>query len=452
MQVRKFEASSVLEALKEVKKELGPDAIILSTQEAKKTLAGAKRFVVVAAVSENQLKKKELAERKLGPLFDSRVQPKSAVQQKQLIENVYKNLEKKHEEKNRQITQIPYIDITDGNEAKASVRSNANAEEGSGMSPNAKRVKMAAREAFKSSLNLDLFKKDRVSETFVVKEPAAMMEKSRVAEMPLALANMIQKLKQCGVDPEVWNSLQQQAQRELGGDIHRKAIVDSWFAKKILNEVKVIEHKQPRSIEIFVGPHGSGKTASLIKMATHYKVNEQCSVAIITTDLNKVGGVEQLRVYSRILNAPIFAVGIEDLEDQINELQGFNKIFVDTPGISLSNMEEVDFMKSLNLGNVTTSKSIHLVVSALTKSNDLGGILKRFRVAHFNDIIVTGIDQTSQHGILLNIQEKASMPYHSFGIGSDIVDGFEFASRERVLDLIFKLTKPIGERANDSSI
>ena len=47
---------------------------------------------------------------------------------------------------------------------------------------------------------------------------------------------------------------------------------------------------------------------------------------------------------------------------------------------------------------------------------------------------------------------KMQKPFHSFGIGSDIVDGFEIASRERVLDLIFKLTTKIGERAHDSRI
>lgn len=452
MQVRKYEASSVLEALKEVKRDLGPDAIILSTQESKKSAVGTKKFIVVAAVTENQFKKKELAEKKLGSIYEEKVQSKPAHHQRHVIENVYQRLEKKHEEKNRKFTQIPYIDIIDSNDTGKPGRAASEAPSSvENISTSAKRVKTAAREAFKSSLNLDLFQKEKPSTP--VSNSALPEKEPRVALLSAALANMVQKLKSCGVDSDICAQFQEQANRELGENTQRKAIVDSWFAKKILNEVRVADQKQNRQVEIFVGPQGSGKTASLIKMATHYKMNEQSNISIITTDTNKVGGVEQLRVYSRILNAPVFVVNsIDDLERKISDLHAYNKIFVDTPGISLSCMDEVDFMKAIAMAKFMNGKSTHLVVSALTKSGDLGGILKRFRVAQFNDIIVTGIDQTSQHGILLNIQEKVSMPFHSFGIGSDIVDGFEFASRERVLDLIFKLTKPIGERANDSSI
>ena len=111
MQVKKYEASSILEALQLVKKDLGPDAIILSSQETKKSLPGAKKFTVVAAVSEHHLKKKELAEKKLGEIFETKVTHQSANKQKLFIDSIYGDLERKQQKKEFKITQTPYINI-----------------------------------------------------------------------------------------------------------------------------------------------------------------------------------------------------------------------------------------------------------------------------------------------------------------------------------------------------
>ncbi len=449
MQVKKYEASSIIEALKEVKSDLGPDAIILSTQESKRSLPGAKRFTVVAAVTENQYRKKELAAKQLGSVFQSKVVNQSAQRQKMFIESVYQGAEKKYQEKNRQITSTPYIQIDDTEYEEVQAMPQL-VQKNEPPQSNVTRVKQAAREAFKSSLNSQFFQEKKQAEELLPDDILSAVRNKSV-QPPSALDNMIERLRKCGVESEIAKQWAEQCRREVGSGQVKKSIVDSWFAKKILTSTKISD--ESAMVEFFVGPHGSGKTAALVKMATHLVVHEHKNVALVTTDLNKVGAVEQLRVYSRILNVPVFIISdIRQLSEKINQLQGYDKILVDTPGISLSNIEELDFMRSIANVRLESSHRVHLVISALTKENDLGGVLKRFRVADFNDIIVSNIDQTSQHGILINIQERASVPFHSFGIGSDVVDGFESASRERVLDLVFKLTKKNGDRANDSRI
>lgn len=456
MQVKKYEAASVIEALKQVKEDLGPDAIILSTQEAKRSVTGAKKFIVVAAVSETQLRKKQLAEKQLETVYKDKVQDQSAMKQKMFIENVYRGIEKKHEARNRRITATPYIDIADGEEASVATPVNpVETPVASGAASSMARVKQAAQEAFKTSLNSDFFKKEEPQEELLDDQVlrAIVNNKPVAPQIPQDVANMVQRLKACGMSAQIIENLKTECLHELGAGARRRALVDSWFAKSILSKVHVNNGPVAEQVEIFVGPHGAGKTSALVKLATHYVMQQQQKVAIITTDLNKVGGVEQLRVYSRILNAPVFVCSHpQDLNKKIEALAGFDKILVDTPGISLSNIEELDFMRSIAHLNSAGGERVHLVISALTKEKDLGGVLKRFRVANFQDVVVTNIDQTSQHGILINIQEIIKKPFHSFGIDSDIVDGFEMASRERVLDLIFKLTKKIGERGNDSRI
>ncbi|MGZ3661967.1 MAG: flagellar biosynthesis protein FlhF, partial [Bdellovibrionota bacterium] len=67
MQVKKFEAPTMQEALKVIKRELGPEAIILSTKHIKSGfgLMSKASVEVTAAVAEKDLKKKQAAEKDL---------------------------------------------------------------------------------------------------------------------------------------------------------------------------------------------------------------------------------------------------------------------------------------------------------------------------------------------------------------------------------------------------
>jgi len=51
------------------------------------------------------------------------------------------------------------------------------------------------------------------------------------------------------------------------------------------------------------------------------------------------------------------------------------------------------------------------------------------------------LDESVQHGLIYNFQKKFGTPLHSFGIGPKVPEDFEAATKERVVDLIFKLTK-----------
>lgn len=67
MQVKKFEAKSMKEALDLVKSHMGPEAIILSAREHSKSfgIGGSQSVEVTAAVSDQVLQKKRMAETKL---------------------------------------------------------------------------------------------------------------------------------------------------------------------------------------------------------------------------------------------------------------------------------------------------------------------------------------------------------------------------------------------------
>ena len=57
-----------------------------------------------------------------------------------------------------------------------------------------------------------------------------------------------------------------------------------------------------------VGPTGVGKTTTIAKLAAHFKIRQQRSVAMVTIDTYRIAAVDQLRTYAQILDVPLNTV------------------------------------------------------------------------------------------------------------------------------------------------
>ena len=100
MQVRKYEASTIKEAVDMIKKDLGPDAIILSTKESQGH-AHNKKVLITAAVSEETYQKKRIVEETLSQKERQKLFDRPAREQRLMIDRTYSNLASKVEAKRR---------------------------------------------------------------------------------------------------------------------------------------------------------------------------------------------------------------------------------------------------------------------------------------------------------------------------------------------------------------
>lgn len=91
MQVKKFEAATMQEALKVIKRELGPDAIILSTKHLKSGfgLMSKASVEVTAAVAEKDLKKKKMAEKDLPQNVKEKIWNSKAEKQSEIYDTYF---------------------------------------------------------------------------------------------------------------------------------------------------------------------------------------------------------------------------------------------------------------------------------------------------------------------------------------------------------------------------
>jgi flagellar biosynthesis GTPase FlhF len=253
---------------------------------------------------------------------------------------------------------------------------------------------------------------------------------------------MFQKLAEAGISTENAVEILKAAEKEIDpSQAKKRPIIDAWVARWFLNHTKTVQAPFHGRLHLFVGGSGSGKTTSLVKMAAHLVVKEKKKVAILSVDSTKVGSVDQMKIYCQILNVPFAVIrNKQDWEWVFAQLRHVDHILVDYPGMQLRDLDEIHLLKSL-LPPEGFAPITHLCVSATSKDGDVDDIARRYKVADPQDLIFTNLDQSVQHGIVYNMQRRTGLPLHSFGIGNRIPEDFEAASKERVLDLIFKLTK-----------
>lgn len=260
--------------------------------------------------------------------------------------------------------------------------------------------------------------------------------------IPYDLSAMYEKLTRAGVSIENTVEILEEGQKTLPTlQVKNRALIDAWVARFLLDRIQVSENRTRDRYHVFVGPAGQGKTSSLVKLASHLVIVEKKKVAIVTADLHKVGAVEQLRIFSQILNVPFAQLRRASDWDVIDpKLKHMDHILVDFPGCNLKSVAETEMLQGF-LPPSGAGRSVHYVQSVLAKDSDAFELGQRYQALGFRDVIFTQLDESVQHGLIYNFQKRFQVPLHSFGIGPQIPEDMEPATKERVVDLIFKLTK-----------
>lgn len=207
----------------------------------------------------------------------------------------------------------------------------------------------------------------------------------------------------------------------------------------------VLKLGQPKTIELsgkkanvvfFIGPTGVGKTTTIAKIASKYKVEYNRKVAFITADTYRIAATEQLRVYANILDAPMSIVySVAEINEEIEKYLDYDLIFVDTAGFSHKNEQQRSDTKRL-LDGVSEEyrKEVYLVLSATTKYNDLMDIVDIYRdISDEFKLIFTKLDETSAYGNLLNIKLYANADLSYVTIGQNVPDDIEVFDTQKIV-------------------
>ena len=219
-------------------------------------------------------------------------------------------------------------------------------------------------------------------------------------------------------------------------------ILSHVYQKMILKfgnpHVITVKGKDPQ-IAFFIGPTGVGKTTTIAKIASKFKVEQGKKVAFLTADTYRISATEQLRTYANILDAPLTVIyAPEELPAAVDKLSDYDLIFVDTAGFSHKNeMQREDTKKLFQMLGTQYQTIVYLVLSSTTKYRDLKEICDMYRRIYDYSLIFTKLDETSAYGNLLNIKLYADADISYTTNGQNVPDDIAvFQSQEIVKKLL----------------
>ncbi|MDY6971178.1 MAG: flagellar biosynthesis protein FlhF [Thermodesulfobacteriota bacterium] len=190
-----------------------------------------------------------------------------------------------------------------------------------------------------------------------------------------------------------------------------------------------------QKIAVFVGPPGVGKTTTTANLAAIHALRRKNSVGLITLDNHRIAASEQLKVYARIIGIPIEVVSSnKGLKEALKRLREKQLILIDSTRISKGNELHLGTLKEI-LGRISPLE-IHLLLSSTTKGEDLTDIMKRFKAIRVDKLVFTKIDESSTYGSLFSQLIKTKIPISYFVNGRNVPDGIIPATVERLVDML----------------
>lgn len=397
MKVKKFTASTIKEALAQIRNEMGENALIISTREMTGTL-GRKYVEVMAAANDLISSPRSVREQSLTP--------------QNLEEQVIKNrvlLSESVKPLKQELFQIR--SLVDEMRRRQ--------EESPGLEPLREEVRDLKR----------LFH--------------ALTRQVAIADA-LDFSAPLKDLYRDLLSTDVEESLAYKLIEMLDSRIETAEKNDSVKARARLRELiaSLVETAKPVALNhgrpvvmAFIGPTGVGKTTTIAKLAARCSLQARRKVCLVTIDTYRIAAVEQLKTYARIMDLPIFVCySAGEMREAIKENSDSALVLIDTAGRSQADDEQVNDLK----GYFADAPDIEvvLVLSATTKNSDLRDITQRFAPVGADKLIFTKLDETTTFGPIINEAFYTQLPIAYFTTGQNVPDDIETATSAKLAGML----------------
>jgi len=215
----------------------------------------------------------------------------------------------------------------------------------------------------------------------------------------------------------------------------------SWVRNELVTHLPVLACEDDLlargGVYALVGPTGVGKTTTLAKLAARCVAREgRDQVAMLTTDNFRIGALEQLQIYGRLMGVPARSVrDVAELRAALAELGQRKMVLIDTTGISQRD-RHVAAQAALLCGAGRPVRRL-LVLNAAGQGDTLDEVAHAYRHGAAEDVagcIVTKLDEASRLGPALDTAIRHRLPLHYVCTGQKVPEDLALARADELVD------------------
>lgn len=200
----------------------------------------------------------------------------------------------------------------------------------------------------------------------------------------------------------------------FASDMAEDFVSNAPVGEELLKWSSVISPQEKREVVLLTGPSGSGKTTLAAKLAAHFML-KGVSVALLSTDTERIGGLQGLQTYANSLGAPFSPLArAADIEPALQKIKSARLVLVDTE--SWSRNQPVRLQKQFELWNRIPCTRKFIVLPANMDEADGMETLIKAQEMGIREIAFSKLDETSYPGKLINwAATGVAISYCSFG-------------------------------------
>ncbi|MBA3482797.1 MAG: flagellar biosynthesis protein FlhF [Pirellulales bacterium] len=261
-------------------------------------------------------------------------------------------------------------------------------------------------------------------------------------EIPPALFDLYTDLIEADLDEEVARDLLDQLRRDSSLQVRDARAARSRLAHIVQSELEVSGPIRAITgagrVVALIGPTGVGKTTTIAKLAANYRLKENRRVGLITVDTYRIAAVEQLRTYAEIIDLPMEVVSTpREMREAVQKMRDFDLVLMDTAG--RSPRDEVRIRELRAMLTEAEPDEVHLVLSAAASARSLTAAAEKFGAVGVTALVITKLDEATGLGNLLTLSRTARLPFSYLTDGQNVPDDIAVADPRPLANMILNL-------------
>lgn len=258
--------------------------------------------------------------------------------------------------------------------------------------------------------------------------------------------DLFRKLMGLSISPDICRQLVESVNDVSSADqAWRKALY--YLATKI--ETVTDDLLEQGGVFALIGPTGVGKTTTVAKLAARFALRHGTrQVALVSTDSYRIGAQEQLNTYARILDVPVRSAGTrEELAVALNGLTGKRLILIDTAGMSQRDVRLSEQLSMLDVAGQGVRS--FLTLSAATDYSSMEQAIGAFGAARPEACILTKIDEAGSLGGALSALIHKALPLAFVADGQKVPEDLHLARAHTLVSKAVACSTGGGEYSDE---